>query len=173
ADRIADVQHDDWDRLRRLFCREGGQIARGHDQVHLQPDQCRCKLDVALLDALPEPPINEDVLAFDEAVLSQSVHESFSSQLCWDARVIPQKADAIDFSCLLRARNEGPRRRAAQQRDDLAPIHSMTSSARPSMEIGKVMPSALAVFRLRTSSTFVDCSTGRSPGFSPLRMRPT
>ena len=51
--------------------------------------------------------------------------------------------------------------------------YSITSSARPSREIGKVMPSALAVFRLRTSSTFVDCCTGRSPGFSPLRMRPT
>ena len=34
-----------------------------------------------------------------------------------------------------------------------------------------VMPSALAVLRLMTSSTFVDCWTGRSAGFSPLRIR--
>ena len=33
-------------------------------------------------------------------------------------------------------------------------------------------PSALAVLRLMTSSNFVGCMTGRSPGFSPLRMRP-
>jgi hypothetical protein len=50
--------------------------------------------------------------------------------------------------------------------------YSMTSSARPSRLIGKVMPSALAVLRLMMSSTFVDCTTGRSPGFSPLRIRP-
>ena len=33
-------------------------------------------------------------------------------------------------------------------------------------------PSALAVLRLMTSSTLVDCMTGRSAGFSPLRIRP-
>ena len=37
---------------------------------------------------------------------------------------------------------------------------------------GTVRPSALAVLRLMTSSTFVACWTGRSAGFSPLRMRP-
>jgi hypothetical protein len=50
--------------------------------------------------------------------------------------------------------------------------HSITSSARPSNGSGTLMPSALAVLRLRISSTFVDCTTGRSAGFSPLRMRP-
>src|SRR5438128_4709783 len=49
--------------------------------------------------------------------------------------------------------------------------HSITSSARPSSVSGNVMPSALAVLRLMTSSTFVDCWTGRSAGFSPLRIR--
>src|SRR5262245_27071853 len=63
--------------------------------------------------------------------------------------------------------------RAAEQRDELAPLHhSITSSARPSSVIGKVMPSVLAVLRLMINSTFVACCTGRSAGFSPLRMRP-
>src|SRR5256884_10018846 len=44
--------------------------------------------------------------------------------------------------------------------------HSITSSARPSSVSGNVMPSALAVLRLMTSSTFVDCWTGRSAGLS-------
>src|SRR5262245_30196460 len=35
------------------------------------------------------------------------------------------------------------------------------------------MPSALAVLRLMTSSYFVGACTGRSAGFSPLRMRST
>jgi hypothetical protein len=51
-------------------------------------------------------------------------------------------------------------------------LYSITSSARPESGSGTVMPSALAVLRLTISSTFVDCTTGRSAGFSPLRMRP-
>src|SRR5262245_31846292 len=73
---------------------------------------------------------------------------------------------------LLRARRERPRRRAAEERDELAAIHSITSSARPMSGSGNARPSVLAVFRLTTNSTFVDCCTGRSAGFSPLRMRP-
>ena len=37
---------------------------------------------------------------------------------------------------------------------------------------GTVRPSALAVLRLITNSNLVDCMTGRSAGFSPLRIRP-
>src|SRR6516165_790224 len=44
----------------------------------------------------------------------------------------------------------------------------MTSSAVANSVSGMVRPSALAVLRLMTSSSFVDCSTGRSAGFSPL-----
>jgi MFS superfamily sulfate permease-like transporter len=34
-------------------------------------------------------------------------------------------------------------------------------------------PSILAVWALMTSSNLLDCTTGRSVGFAPLRMRPT
>ncbi len=37
---------------------------------------------------------------------------------------------------------------------------------------GTVRPKALAVLRLMISSTLVACWTGKSAGFSPLRMRP-
>jgi hypothetical protein len=50
--------------------------------------------------------------------------------------------------------------------------YSMTSSARTSRAVGTERPSARAVFRLMISSTLVVCWTGRSAGFSPLRMRP-
>ena len=47
---------------------------------------------------------------------------------------------------LLRARRQRPRgRRAAEQRDELAPLHSITSSARASSVGGTVRPSILAV----------------------------
>ena len=51
--------------------------------------------------------------------------------------------------------------------------YSITSSARASSVAGTVRPSAFAVLRLMTSSIFETCWTGRSAGFSPLRIRPT
>jgi hypothetical protein len=48
----------------------------------------------------------------------------------------------------------------------------ITSSAVANSVSGLVRPSALAVVRLIASSNLVDCTTGRSGGFAPLRMRP-
>jgi hypothetical protein len=62
---------------------------------------------------------------------------------------------------------------AAEQRDELAADHSITSSARASSVGGMSRPSAFAVLRLITSSNLVGACTGRSAGFSPLRMRST
>ena len=51
--------------------------------------------------------------------------------------------------------------------------YSITSSARASSAGGIVRPSDFAVRRFSTSSKVVGWTTGRSPAFSPLRMRPT
>src|SRR5262249_20679205 len=56
---------------------------------------------------------------------------------------------------------------AAQQRDELAASHSITSSARPISGSGIVRPSVFAVLRLMIISTFVACWTGMSAGLSP------
>ena len=56
---------------------------------------------------------------------------------------------------------------------DIAEPYSITSSARASSDGGTVRPSALAVLRLMTNSYLVGACTGRSAGFSPLRMRST
>jgi len=53
------------------------------------------------------------------------------------------------------------------------PLHSITSSARASRFGGTSMPSARAVSRLMTNSNLLDCTTGKSAGVAPLRMRPT
>src|SRR5262249_40671091 len=75
---------------------------------------------------------------------------------------------------LLRARHERPPdRRAADQHDEGATLHSITSSAMASTFDGTVIPSALAVVRLMTSSNLVGCSTGMSPGFVPRRILST
>jgi hypothetical protein len=51
-------------------------------------------------------------------------------------------------------------------------LYSITASARPRRGNGNVIPMDLAVFILMTNSTLVDCWTGKSAGFSPLRIRP-
>lgn len=51
-------------------------------------------------------------------------------------------------------------------------LYSITSSARPTSGWGTLRPRALAVLRFIISSTFVDCTTGRLAGFSPLRIFP-
>src|SRR5262249_15035180 len=84
-----------------------------------------------------------------------------------------QHTDAPHPLGLLRARRERPRRRAAEQRDEVAPFHSITSSARASSVGGSVGPSDVAVFRLTTNSNLVPCCTGRSAGFAPLRILST
>src|SRR5262249_40825534 len=84
-----------------------------------------------------------------------------------------QHADAPHSLWLLRARRERPRGRAAEKRDELATLHSITSSARASNVGGTVRPSAFAVLRLITSSYLVGACTGRSAGFSPFKMRLT
>src|SRR5262245_27619576 len=88
------------------------------------------------------------------------------------------KADAQHLRLLLRTRRERPScRSAAEQRDELAPLHrcnhSITSSARASSVAGTSRPSVFAVLRLITSSYLVGACTGRSAGFSPFKMRLT
>ena len=83
---------------------------------------------------------------------------------CGSFAVLSQRA-------LLRPRRDRPRdRRAAEQSPELAPPHSITSSARASSAGEISRPSALAVCRLTTNSNLVDCKTGRSAGFAPLRI---
>src|SRR5262249_54023309 len=50
---------------------------------------------------------------------------------------------------------------------------SITWSARSSSGGGVVRPTASGVLALMKSSNVVACSTGRSPGFAPFRMRST
>src|SRR5262249_22712328 len=79
---------------------------------------------------------------------------------------------------LLRARRERPyRRRAAEERDELASLHGFTSQSITSLAAvktgaGIVSPSAAAVLRL-IAICRGGCSIGRSPARAPLKMRST
>src|SRR5215470_10433945 len=76
---------------------------------------------------------------------------------------------------LLRPRRARPCRGGggAEQREECAAPHSITPSARASTVDGIWRSRVLAVFRLITISNLVGVCTGRSLGFSPLRMRST
>src|SRR5262245_55820096 len=113
-----------------------------------------------------------NVLAFDKAPVFQTLTER-SQEL----RVVAGRPGAEEpdhwHRWLLRARRQRPCRRAAEQRDEPAPVHSITSSARSRKDSVIVRPSALAVVRLMTRSNLVGCSTGKSAGFAPRKILST
>src|SRR5262249_32839260 len=128
-------------------------------------------LGEALVASFPPAILDRDIATIDPAKLAQSLHKRGGPFASGQTCALAQEADGRQLPRLLRPRRERPRRRAAEHRDELAaPDHSITSSASNCKELGTSMPSALAVCRLMTSSNLVDCKTGRSAGFVPLRI---
>src|SRR5258706_12284683 len=99
-----------------------------------------------------------DVAPLDIAELPHAVAER--SKMPRQRRVGAgmENTDGVELARrLLRARRERPRsRRAAEQGNELTPLHSITSSAMESTPGGTSMPSACAVCRLMTNSNLVD-----------------
>jgi len=99
-------------------------------------------------------------------------HPTFANGLACITRKRKHYAKTVGAARVLRARRDRPcRGRAAEQCDELAPVHSMTSSAATRRVWGMMTPSVLAVLRLITNSNFVGNCTGRSAGFAPLSTR--
>src|SRR5262249_34253115 len=116
--------------------------------------------------------LDDHVLAFDVAGFVKAFTERTSIACRGLGRPAADKPDHRHRR-LLRARRQRPRgSRAADKRDEIAPRHSITSLALASKVAGTVMPSILAICALMTNSNLVDCTTGKSTGFAPLRMRP-
>src|SRR5262249_7507703 len=144
-----------------------------HDDVDFAPDEIPNRLAHAIH---PIPGVDElegEILSFDVPKLAHPLIESHPEGECpriWRRRTHAQ----YPRWSLLRARRERPRgRRAAEQRDECAALHSITSSARARSVGGTVRPSAFAVLRLSTKSYLIGACTGRAVGLSPLRMRST
>src|SRR5262249_55415415 len=108
----------------------------------------------------------------DPTEFAQSLHKGSDPCALAYRRGAAKVSNGRHFARLLRARRKRPRHRAAEQRDELAPLHSITSSARARRVVGISRRNALAVCRLMMNSNFVARSTGSSLGFSPLRIRP-
>ena len=166
--------HGEHDRNRGA-CRLGRErrngAATGNDHSHRPTRQFACQLRQPIGSILGPAKFDHDILALDEARLPQALAKCAQAIRVGIGRSGMEEAD--HRCCLLRPRRNRPRDgHTAEQRDELAPFHSITSSARASRVGGTVMPSALAVLRLTNSSTFVACWTGRSAGFAPARIRP-
>src|SRR5215831_2872449 len=130
--------------------------ARGQNDVRPQRDQFRSIFAIVFEIGCGKAMINPHIVAVGPAQLLQPLlecREAYLVVLIVHGRT-REHADAPHPLGLLRACRERPRRRAADERYELAPLHSITSSARASRGSGTVRPSALAVFRLMINSTF-------------------
>src|SRR5262249_27149469 len=116
--------------------------------------------------------IDGDVLPVDIAKVAQALEERLETVRLQRAGIERKEAQPRNTFGCLRARRERPRGGAAENGNELPPLHSITSSARAISVGGTSRPSALAVLRLITSSNLVGCTIGMSAGFSPLRMPP-
>src|SRR5262249_14902390 len=143
------------------------------NDVHLEPDNLGRDLGDALGASLRPAILYRDGATLDPAERTQSLRKS--RDVCTPRRSFrAQEPYSRELPLLLRARRERPRSRcSAEQRDERASSHSITSSARASSVGGTSKPKALAVFRLTTNSNLVPCCTGRSAGFAPLRILST
>ena len=159
-------------RGRRLCCHRR-RICAGDDHCHLLANQVGRQRRQSVVLAVRPAIFDRQVSTLDKPGFNQAPTESGCINL--PCRIVSgpdqQRPDPADALTLLCPRRQRPRSRTAEQSDELPPPHSITSSARPRSVTGKVMPSVFAVLRLMTSSTFVDCWTGRTAGCSPLRMR--
>src|SRR5262249_13109694 len=167
-DRIGAGVEYDWDSCGRLLSRRSGCFAADRDdngdpagyEVGRQGwHPVVAPLCPAILD--------DDVAPHLEPHLLQTATEAFVEVQPERRRGSGKKANDRQ---LLRACRERPRGCATEQRDERAPLHSITSSASCCRCNGTSRPSALAVCMLMTNSNLVDCKTGRSAGLAPLRI---
>src|SRR5262245_30147187 len=176
AERIDDVYEQDWDGVR--FLHERGYRRRGYadKEIGLEIDELPSECAHLSGPASAPTKFDADVAAFRPAQLLQPLLQSCNATL--RLRIVcgvsAQHRDPPYPVRRLRrrsARRKQPSSHTAEKHDERAPLHSITSSARPSSIGGTMRPIVLAVFRLITSSNLVGCWTGRSAGFSPMSMR--
>src|SRR5262249_43513422 len=175
AHRIYCACHDDGNGLGRTpRCRHRRPCPQYND-IDVLAYKLGGKVGKKLEPPFCEAPFHAEVFSLHQSDLPHASQKAAIDAGCQNRRPrsAGKKPHAPDFCPLLRARRERPREsRAAEQRDELAPLHSITSSAMASMPGGIVRPSILAVLRLITSSNLVGCRTGKSAGLAPLRILP-
>src|SRR5262245_29560302 len=145
---------------------------RRGDHSHMTADEIIGEGGQSIVVAIGPTVLDRRILAPDIAGFAQALTESgYAGGECYSRRAV--EGTNHRHRRLLRARCERPSSHAAEQSDELATPHSITSSACCRNGSGIVRPSAFAVLRLTTSSNLLASCTGRSPGLVPFRMRST
>src|SRR5215831_12801752 len=114
------------------------------DHRHLTAYQVSCEVGQPIILILRPAILDRHILAFDVPAFANALPECGHKTCSVGGRRAAEEPD-YRHRRLLRARRERPRGRAAEQRDEIAPLHSITSSARASSVGGTSRPSALAV----------------------------
>src|SRR5262245_35308493 len=160
-------ESQDWNACSRTLRGANRCISARQDEIHASFHQIGRMVLHSLRQQRETGCIDYEILAFDEAEPPQFIEQREIMRCI--ARARKQAAEAINAPGLLAARRERPRGRTAEQRYELATLHSITSSARCCRNKGTSRPMAFAVLRLMTSSNFVGCSTGRSAALVPCK----
>src|SRR6516225_4156693 len=171
SNRVHRQDENDWNRRCRLFDCDG-RVSTSDNYIDFKAHELLRNLFEAFAAALCPVIFDRNVATFIPAEFAQPLHESGGPWFPGRWRGCTQKPDDRESARLPCPCRERPRRRAAEQRDEIAALHhSITSSASASSFAGTSRPSTLAATTLMTSSYLVGISTGKSPGFAPLRMR--
>ena len=120
----------------------------------------------------PQPAPSFALLAPDLSIRRAQIPIAPAARRLLSRGFLPWRFSYAGPRCAWRRRHGAGIRKPSHE-PDIAQHYSITSSARASSVGGTSRPSALAVLRLMTSSNLVGACTGRSAGFSPLRMRST
>jgi hypothetical protein len=118
--RIAARGHHDGNRCGGILGRHhGGRPAR-HDQIDVETSQLGRELRKALGAAIGRAIVDDEVLALDVAEVPQTLAQRIEIGGVRRRRNHLQDADAVNLAGLLCAGREPPRRRAAEERDEIA-----------------------------------------------------
>src|SRR5438874_73247 len=173
-DRVPTQREDNrYRRGRRLGCSYSYPGIKCCDHFHLPLHQIDRQIRKLVLAHVGPAVFDGHVLTFNEPGIREALTKRREIRL----RARWTKGEDADHRHrwpLLRPRRSRPRRRrTAEEGDEISSLdHSITSSAIASTPGGTSMPSVLAVCKLITNSNLVARITGRSAGFSPLRIRP-
>src|SRR4029077_11061390 len=168
-DGILAASENDRDGCRGRLRRQCGRGAAGTNHRDLSAHELACERRQSIHLTFRPAVFDADIAVLDVTGLTQAKAERGNDRSECHTR---SAAETPDYSKLrlLRARRERPCCRTAEEGDELAPNHSITSSASDRRLSEILIPSDFAVLRLITSSNLVGCQIGRSAGFAPFRI---
>src|SRR5215831_11949625 len=154
GDRIAHLCEYDRQGAGSVLQRHHGRLIAGENSIRPHPHEFGSEASQALVIPAWPALLDVDIATFDPPEILQARAERRHAELAFGVLLRQprnQHADAVHLLALLGARRQRPRRRAAEERDELAPSHSINSSACSRKASGIVRPIAFAV-RMLTAS---------------------